>query len=154
MSLSAVTIANSIAGLTIDDSTNGNINIRDLDQIIENVGSRDCPILFPNPNLFVSDITPERQAQGSGVTGIWNVTYTLNYVYMHAPIGTTRGLYDVYQGMVTNVMNIVDKILVSDALTGAIDLTLANISTFGIVTGPGGGEFHGCEISFDILEFE
>lgn len=154
MSLSAVTIADSIAGLTIDDTTNGNINIRDLDQIPESIHARDCPILFPNPNQFVSDITTERQAQASGITGIWNVTYDLNYAYMHAPIGATRGLFDVYKGMVANVMNIVDSILVNDALTGAIDIQTANISTFGVATGPGDNQFHGCEISFSVLEFE
>ena len=52
------------------------------------------------------------------------------------------------------VMDFVDKMLVSDTITGAVDLTVEDISTFGPVSDPSGKMFHGCDIAFRILEFE
>ena len=48
----------------------------------------------------------------------------------------------------------IDKMLVSDAVTGSVDLQVEDISAFGPVSDPSGKMFHGCDISFRILEFE
>jgi len=149
MSINVVTLADSIAGLSVTGVT-----IKDLDEIIESVQARQCPVLYPNPDGFMSGLTLERAAMGSGTSSVWDVEYSISYKYLHSPIGASRGLFDVYKDMVTKVAAIIDKILVSDSLTGAVDLTLEEITQFGAVSDPVGNMFHGCEIIFGVLELE
>jgi len=102
----------------------------------------------------VSDFELERMAMSSGTANVWNVQYTLTYRFLHSEIGLGMGILDAYPGMVDKVCDFIDKMLVSDAVTGAVDLTVEDISTFGPVSDPSGKMFHGCDIAFRILEFE
>lgn len=149
MTLSAVTIADSISKLTVTG-----VKILDLDQIPEVANDFDCPMVYPNPDGFMSGFEVERMAMSSGTSAVWNVHYTLTYRFLHSPVGSGLGLFDVYDDMVDKVMDFVDKMLVSDAVTGAVDLEVEDISSFGPVSDPSGQMFHGCDIMLRILEFE
>jgi hypothetical protein len=159
MAISVTTIATSIAALSVSGVT-----IKDLTQIPEAVYPRDCPILFPQPEPFMSDLRINRQSLGSG-TYKKDVLYTLRYVYLHQPVDSGRGLYDIYQTMTGNVCAILDAILLNDALSGAIDITPQGVISMGLFEGPRdqrnssdqkkeGALFWGCELLFDVTEFE
>ena len=94
MTLQADTIATSIAGLSVSGVT-----IKDLDGISEQVHARACPLLYPKPDGFMSNLRVERDSFGPASNARKTVRYTLSYVYLHAPIGEGRGLFDVYADM-------------------------------------------------------
>jgi len=149
MTLSVVTIADSISKLSVTGVT-----IKDINEIPDSVNDGDCPMVIPKPDGFLSDFELERMAMASGTANVWNVEYTLTYRFLHSEIGLGLGILDAYPGMVDKVCDFIDRMLISDTITGAVDLTVEDISTFGPVADPSGKMFHGCDIAFRILEFE
>ena len=148
MTLQADTIAASIAGLSVSGVT-----ICDLDGIPEQVAARACPLLYPSPDGFLSGLRVERDSFGPAAGARKTVRYTLRYVYLHAPVGEGRGLFDVYKGMLQNTLAILDAIIADDALSGAVDVEPGAVTRFGPVTDPSGQVFHGCVIALDVVEF-
>ena len=148
MALQADTIATSIAGLSVPGVT-----IKDLDGVPEEVHARDCPLLYPKPDGFMSNLRVERDSFGAAGDARKTVRYTLSYAYLHAPVGEGRGLFDVYADMVGNVLAILDAIIADDALNGAADITPGAVTRFGLVNDPSGGWFHGCVVALDVVEF-
>jgi hypothetical protein len=149
MTISIVTIADSISKLSVTGVT-----IKDLDQIPDSVNNGDCPMVIPNPDGFMSSPELERAAMSSGTSSVWDIRYTITYRFLHSEIGLGMGLLDKYHLMVDKVMDFVDKILISDSVTGLVDLELEDISSFGPVSDPSGKMFHGCDIMLRVLEFE
>jgi hypothetical protein len=142
------TITNSIAGWSISG-----VSMHDIHDIPESVELL-TPTMFPRPNDFVTDMGFERVSQGGAGTAMMNLTYTLNYVYCHAPIGSgLGGLFSVYSGLITNIALIMEKIFASDNPTGGIDLQLAGLSSVGPVSDPSGKAYHGVEIALRVVEF-
>ena len=149
MTLSVVTIADSISKLSVTG-----VAIKDINEIPDSVNDGDCPMVIPKPDGFVSDFELERVAMSSGASNVLDVHYTLTYRFLHSELGLGMGILDAYPGMVDKVCDFIDKMLVSDAVTGSVDLQVEDISAFGPVSDPSGKMFHGCDISFRILEFE
>lgn len=147
MALAAVTVATNIAGLTVSGVT-----LKALNAIPENVAPRDCPIIYPRPDGFMSSLEVEVNSFGSGAAKK-TVRYTLNYVYLHSSIGTERGLFKVYEDMVTKALAFVDAVISNDAITGCVDIQPTGITSFGPVADPAGGMFHGAQLSFIVTEF-
>lgn len=147
MALQVQLITESIAALDIEG-----VNIRDMNSLKESFDAYDCPLLSPRPNDFVSAPSVTAVNFGTGDSRKLDVSYTLTYRYFHAPIGT-GDLTDTWAAMVVNVFKIFDAILDNDALTGLIDLALSGVSDFGVVVDGGNNQFHGCDITFRILEF-
>jgi len=148
MTLSAVTVADSISKLVVTGVT-----ILDIDEIPERA-DHGCPMVYPNPDGFMSGFEVERMAMATGASNVWNISYSLTYRFLHSELGEGLGLFDVYDDMVDKVMDFIDKMLVSDAVTGCVDLEVEDISSFGPVSDPSGSMFHGCDITLRILEFE
>lgn len=149
MALALTTITNSIAALSVSGVT-----IKDVDEIPNEVLDRECPMVIPKPDGFVSNFKPERVTLGSGSGAKWNVNYNLTYRLLYAKVGTGRGLFDLYSGFAVKAMLFVDAVMDNDALTGTVDITLDNISDFGPVVDPAGITFHGCDFTFSVLEFQ
>lgn len=145
MSLAIRTVADSIAGITITG-----LDIKDLDEIPSVVKPRDCPMIIPAPN-FVSTFRPTRVDL---TTAEQDYEYTLVYRLLSAPVGSGRGIHELYDTMVSNLASFLDAVVTNHAVTGAVDIEAANVSVFGVVEGPGGGSFHGCDIYIDVLEFK
>ena len=148
MSLQIVAVADSISKLTVTGVT-----LKDLNEIPTSVSARDCPILYPRPDGFISGFDPERMSMGSGSGAQLNVTYSLNYRFLFAKIGTERGLFALYPTFIAKIVLIADRMLVSDSITGLVDLQMIDIGEVGPVSDPMGNMFHGCDISFEVLEF-
>ena len=151
MALSADTIASSIATLSVPGVT-----VLGLDEIPETVTGRDCPLMYPRPDGFMSNLRVERVSFGPASSAAKDVRYTLHYTFLLAPVGDGRGLFDVYADMVSYVLAILDAIIADDALngtiTGVIDITPQGVVRFGLVASPAGGHFHGAQLSFEVLE--
>jgi hypothetical protein len=90
---------------------------------------------------------------GTGTGAAKNITYQLNYMFLHSALGAGRSLLDVYPDVVAKAALIIDAFLGNDALTGTIDIRPQSSLTFGPVQDVGGNWFHGCNMTFDVLEF-
>jgi len=146
MALSAATVATSIAALSVSGLT-----IKDLDAIPQEVTARDCPVLYPDPTRFMTDLVIEVDSFGSA-SAAKTIRYTLNYVLAYRIVGEERGLYKIYQGFVQKACLFIDAMLANDALSGCIDSTTIGL-TLGVVQDPSGKSFHGCLIPIRIMEF-
>jgi len=148
MALAITTITNSIAALSVSGVT-----IQDVDEIIEHVKERDCPLVQPLPNGFVNGLSVTRDSQGPGSIALKTVRYTLTYRLMYAAVGTGRGLFDVYDDMITKAGLFLDALLADDALSGSVDITPMGALNFGLVGDPAGNVFHGCDFQLQVMEF-
>ncbi len=146
VTVSFPTVANSIAGLSVSG-----VNIKDIDEIPDSANGL-CPLLMPSPNNFISEIAPTRESFGGGGTALMNFSYVLNYVYLHCEVGSGINAYAPYAGLMTNLKAIIEKIMTSDNITGAVDMELGGISNVGIVTDPTDTLYWGVQFSFRVKE--
>ena len=73
MSIALTTIADAITGITVSGLT-----IKDVDQLPTAINQRDCPLLIPNPENYVSGFNVEIDSFGSGTGCKMTITYNLN----------------------------------------------------------------------------
>lgn len=147
MALQVKTITESIAAIEI-----AGVKMRDKSELKEGWDAYDCPLFCPRPNEFMSAPTVEIESFGSGTSRQICFYYNLAYRYFHAPVG--KGDYeDTWSDMVDNVAKIIDALLINDAVTGAIDLSIQNITEFGAVQDGANNLFHGCDFILRIKEF-
>ena len=78
MALSITTVTNSIAALSVTGVT-----IKDIDEIPASVDAYDCPILYPEPVDFVTNLT----VTAASFQGKYDVEYDLTYTFLYAQIG-------------------------------------------------------------------
>jgi hypothetical protein len=147
MALQIKTITDSISLLAVKAA-----QVRDLDEIPETAGAR-LPLIFPRPDGFVSDFTMVRDSYGGGSTAMMTVEYNLNYRLCYAPVNVDRGLFAPYPEMVQVAFAFLDAVLAVDTMDGLIDITPADITSFGPVPDPAGNMYHGCDITLHIKEF-
>ena len=141
------TVADSISKLSISG-----ITMRDIDQVPDSAQML-CPIMFPQPDNFITNINVERVTVGSGGTAKMDMTYTLNYVFLQAEMGAGISAFSMYSNIVSNLAAILVKMFASDNITGAVDLTLNSIGEIGTISDPSGNQYWGVLLSFNILEF-
>ena len=147
MTLQIANVCNEIAAISVTG-----VDIRDIDEIKEELGGRDTPCLMPKPDGFITDFNVERDSFGAAATARKTVTYTLNYTYLHAPLGEGRGLFDVYDQMVVKSFAILDAIIAKDSAIVA-ELVPVDALAYGPVVDPAGEAYHGCIISVHVTEF-
>ena len=149
MGLQLTAICNSIAGLSVTGVT-----LRDLDEIPEAVDPADCPILFPEPDGFLSNIGVVPVSLSTGESRQADVTYNLRYTFLHSVAGEGAGLFDVFPDMIAKVVLILNEVLTNDTITGLQDFQVVEITNFGPVSDPAASRtFHGTQFVFSILEF-
>src|SRR3972149_7264806 len=95
MTLAISTICDSTSSLSVSGLT-----IKDLNEIPEAVTGRDCPVIYPKPDGFVTNFEMVRDSFGGGPTAKMTVTYDLTYRLLGAPIGAGGGLVDSYSLLV------------------------------------------------------
>src|SRR3990170_2945459 len=140
MTLAISTICDSISVLSVSGLT-----IKDLNEIPEAVMARDCPVIYPKPDGFITNFEMVRDSFGGGSTAKMTVTYDLTYRLLGAPLGSGRGLFDSYSLMVEKVYAYIDAVQAIDTMTGLEDITPADTTAFGPVSDPAGGMFHGAK---------
>jgi len=142
------TVFDSISKLSV----NG-VSIKDVDQIPEEVLSRHCPVMFPDPSSPVSNVRVEPQSFGAGTAGKNNVLYTLNYVYIHAPVGSDRYITKNVSAMVAKFALVMNALIANDSVTGAVDIEPKLAGEFGVVEDAVGNKFWGFMLAIDVIEF-
>ena len=142
-----VGVADSIGSLSISGVT-----MRDIDQIPD-TGAMICPVMFPQPDDFITGVTVERKSFGSGGTAKMDMTYTMNYVFLLAETGSGISAMDAYSDLITKIALIVKTILTNDDIANAVDMEFEGISSIGAVIDPSGNSYWGALMSFSVLEF-
>ena len=146
MNSQIATVADSIAGLSISGVT-----IKDIDQIPDSA-SMLCPILLPQPNDFVTNLTFTRQSMGTMGAQKMDCEYFLNYVYLHCEAGSGINAFAPYAGIITKLELILETILNNDTITGAVDIETSAIGSIGVIADPAGNEYWGFLVSFKVKE--
>jgi len=155
--LATVTAALAALGPSITvtkaDGTTGAIDIRDIGAIPSAVNQADCPVLAPNPDNFITNLKPERVSFG-GDAARKNWTYNLNYVFYYAPALQGPDLFAAYGDMVNAAVTLLLYLATHTAtIPGCQEILPLGVPQFGKQTDVGGTNFHGCKISFSILQF-
>lgn len=144
MSLQISTVADSISKLSITG-----LSVYDIDNMPADAG-RNLPCVLPAPN-FITGFIPEVVSIDRQEI---DFTYTLNYRLLGDLVGVGRGIHEMYPILVDALEAFLYAIVTNHAVTGLIDLQVANVTEFGVVTDPAGNEYHGCNISLTVLEFK
>ena len=146
--ISFTAVPTALAGLSISG-----VQIKDIDKIPDSGLEMLTPILFPDPANWISGINVLRETMGISGTGKYDLTYTLNYIYLHAPAGGNVSDYGNFSAMITKLGLICTELANNDTLGSVDDLTIENVSEPGYIEAPDGGIFHGCRISLRVLKF-
>lgn len=146
--LKVATVWDSISGINVADLT-----VRDIDQVTE-VWEIRTPSLYPDITAPLELQAPTRQSFGTIANGgKKDVSYTLNYIFAYAPVGSTRGVKDVINAMFAMLALIFNAVVEDDALTGSVNIEPRIASSGVIVEDPSGNSFYGLRLAFDVLEF-
>jgi len=148
MGVKVATVAKSISALSVSG-----VALKDVDGIPEEVTTRICPIMFPSPDGFVTNLRVEPQSFGAGDAGKNDVLYTLNYVFLYAPVGSDRYITKNIAKLVEKVVLILSALVANDAVTGSVDIEPRISGEFGNLSDPVGNEFFGALIAIDVKEF-
>jgi len=141
------TVADSISNLSVSGVT-----IKDIDQIPESAAML-CPLLIPQPDNFVTDLSVSFETFGSNGSAKINTNYTLNYVFLFCEVGSGLGAFAAFSGLVAKLSAILVAINSNDAITGAVDVKINSIGNIGVITDPAGNEFWGLMFSLRVLEY-
>jgi hypothetical protein len=140
------TVTDSIAGLIISGVT-----IKDIDQIPE-AARLLTPLIIPQPNNFVTDLSVTFETFGSNGSAKINTNYTLNYVFLFCEVGGLSA-FAAFSGLIEKLSAILVAIDSNDAISGAVDVKINSIGNLGVITDPAGVEFWGLEFSLRVLEY-
>lgn len=138
------TIATTISNLTITGVTIKNIST------IPASGNMITPVLFPNPH-FITNVTPEVLTTGGHPTAMIDFNYSLNYVYLHCPVGSGISQLEVISGLMTNFVAIVAAITGTN-FTGKADVDFGAAQDPGVIQDPSGNQFWGVMFSLTIKD--
>lgn len=140
------TITDSIAALDIP-----NVTIKDVNEIPQ-TGHLLGPVLFPQPNDFVTDFSQAFQSLGSNGDAKIDFSYTLHYVYLHCELGSGIGQLDAYASLITALAAILVAFASNDAITGLVDLQTSNIRV-GPIEDASANQYWGILFDLRVLEF-
>lgn len=120
------------------------VQLRDLDNLPQEVAVRECPILFPDPDKAVGQSRTSRLTFGGSFGADWEDRAALRLRYLHAAVGGGRGLKDWYPSFLLNFDAIKTAILEGAYTTsGAIALSI-DTTDFGPIVGPNNKKYYGC----------
>jgi hypothetical protein len=144
MTLAITTVTNSIAALSI-----AGLTIKDIDEIPQGLLDRDCPILIPNPDNFITKFEAKPDTLDKTK---WTVSYELNYILLYAVVGSGRTtVMEKFSGMIDKAFAFIDAVAAALTLSGAVDWEPGVVDGFDIVT-IGQNLFHSCHVSIEITE--
>lgn len=149
MSLSSSTIATAIAALSISGVT-----VKNITEIPESVSTRDCPILFPSPDSWLGGANGEpadgSTTFGTALTRYWLFNRVYKYIYLHAAVGSGRGLRDHLSAMATKADAVIEAFCELDV--SGVDVQNVSIGSFGVLTDPAGNSFYGFTVDITLRE--
>ena len=126
------------------------VDIRDIDDIPDEVLSRHCPIIFPQPGEIAGNYENSPGTFG-GASAYWSVTRNISFIYLHSPIGEGRSAFSAYAGMADKADAMIEKFM-ELAITG-IDVLSVKIDGFSKpIEGPAGNQFFGFTVNMTVRE--
>ena len=147
---SIATTATEIAALTISRSGK-TLAIQDTSAVRDAI-YRTYPLMFPDPQGFVTGFTAERMALGPAAGTRILYTYQLNYLVIVFPVGAERNLGDVLPELVGWAAEISGEIAAKDDGFTVDDIQPAP-ADFVTVTDAANNVFHGFKIGFLCEEY-
>lgn len=156
-SIKVSTVTAALAALQIDvtrpGGTVGPVKIRDTNVIPTGVNREDCPVLAPRPMNFVTNFGITRQTFGAD-SALKDVNYTLNYLFYYFPVAAGTLLFEKYDDMVTAAMVVLNYIAThTSPLLGTTDILPGDIPAFGEVVDAANKSFHGCTMTFRVIQY-
>ena len=126
--------------------------ICDLNEIPDGVDARQS-YLIPSTSEppYVNNASIERVTFGHSVAG-QNMTYTLNYTLLYKPVGTGRGVKDVWPQSLALAVDVIEAIQNTTTLNGAVTWK-AQLGSPVIVTDPSQTAWDGWTLSIEVLDF-
>lgn len=149
MALSATTVSAAIAALSVT----GMKSIRDVTNIPEEVDTRACPVLFPDPENWLDagqGTVDEETTFGTPTTRFWQVHRGYNYIFLYKEAGDGRGIKSHYSGGSTLLDALVTAITELDV--SGVDVESVSHTRFGLITDPAGKNFFGSFVTVRCLE--
>ena len=144
MALAATTVSAAIASLSVT----GMKSIRDVDAVPEEVDTRNCPIMFPDPNNWLaagSGAPIDETTFGTAGTRYWVVHRSYNYVWLYKECGDGRKLSSHYSAASTMLDALVTALVALDV--SGVDVESVTHGPLGVVTDAVGTQFWGSMIS-------
>ena len=143
---SVSTVAASIAALTVSGVT-----IKGIDKIPDS-GSLITPILFPQPNDYMTGTVMSFETYGSNGAAKMNMEYDLNYVFLYCQVGGVNA-FAPFSPLISKLAEVLVTIMSNDAITGAVDMRLGSVGRIGVITDPAGIEYWGVMITLHVMEY-
>lgn len=148
MALNVIGITSAIAGMAVSGVT-----ITDILGIPQNVNPPDCPVLFPQPSGWNGGASAAQETTttfGTATTRYWQVSRTLNYIFLYSAVGSGRGNADNYAGASQAIDALIEKLLTLDM--SGVDVETVAHTALGVVEAPNKQRFTGCEFSVTVRE--
>jgi hypothetical protein len=148
VTLSTANIAAGIAAISISGLT-----IKNITAIPEQVQPRDCPIIFPHPVQYIQGGAGGEEGQetfGTPTTRFWLFNRTFRYLMLYTPVGSTRGMVDIYGGFSAKIDAFMEAVAELDVTD--VDVRNITVSELGVIEDPAGSKFYGCTIDIMVRE--
>lgn len=140
------TVATSIASIAITG-----VSVKDIGDIPEHMDLQG-PVLMPDPSRFLSDLQFERVSFGPAGSAKADLRYRLHYVLLYQPVASGISELDAYAALISLLATVLDAISNTDAISGAEDVTIGNVSGVGVVQDPSLNQYWGALIELNVLE--
>lgn len=147
IAVNPLAVSASIASLSITGVT-----VKDVGAIPESVSTL-VPIIIPRPNEFITSIEAVNQSFGSMGNQAQDFMYTLNYIFLYAPVGSGESAFTPYDDMLAKLIVVVNVILNNDVVSGLVDIQLESITGIGSIDDPAGNSYWGAFFGLRCLEF-
>lgn len=148
MTLSTANVAAGIAAISLSGVT-----IKNITSVPEQVQPRDCPIIFPHPVQYIqggAGFEEGLETFGTPTTRFWLFNRTYRYIFLYTPVGSTRGLVDIYAGFSAKIDAFMEKLTALDI--SDVDVKNIMVSELGVLEDPAGSKFYGCTIDIMVRE--
>lgn len=147
-SLKLSEIADAISNISISG-----VVVKDVNQLSASWVSQP-DVLYPHPDQFVTGYSETFVSLLRGTNAPVDVSYTLNYRFLHVQVGETASLYSEYPVLVARVKTIIDAIQAVHApYSGGMDMTIGDID-IGPKDDPAGNQYFGADIALNIVEMQ
>lgn len=151
------TVATSIAAQSISvtkpDGSTGTLTIKDISAIPVSINVQDAPMLVPKPNQFITNMVVKRDSYGSDAA-LKSIDYDMTYQLFYCSVGKGKDWMTQYGNCVTCTQQIITYFAThSNDVSGAQDILPKNIPGFALLSVGDNVEFHGCEITFHVMQY-
>lgn len=164
MSVDIAVVTAHIAALDVQgqgsDGSSKSVTMNDFADIKEQADIRLCPQFQPDITRQITFTSIQRDSFGDGPVAKQTLIYTIPYVLLYEPVGSSRGLTDIFPNLVYTMSQVVSELIEHDTPQEngsnsdySVDLQIAAYTLGGTVVDPAGNLFHGANVSVIVREF-